>query len=137
MIRYPNGIKAGIRPSQKALSIDLAPTLLDLAGTAPGNEFHGVSLRPLLEGTSADWRSSFLVEYYSDTVFERIFKMGYKAVRTENYKYIQYVNLENMNELYDLAADPYELRNVIRDSGYADIVTKMQIELQRLLDATS
>jgi N-acetylglucosamine-6-sulfatase len=137
MIRYPNGIKAGIRPSQMALSIDLAPTLLDLAGTAPGNEFHGVSLRPLLEGTSADWRSSFLVEYYSDTVFERIFKMGYKAVRTENYKYIQYVNLENMNELYDLAADPYELRNVIRDSGYADIVTKMQIELQRLLDATS
>jgi N-acetylglucosamine-6-sulfatase len=137
MIRYPNGIKAGIRPSQMALSIDLAPTLLDLAGTTPGSELHGVSLRPLLEGTSTDWRSSFLVEYYSDTVFERIFKMGYKAVRTENYKYIQYVDLDNMNELYDLAADPYELRNVIGDPGYADIVTEMQIELQRLLDATS
>jgi N-acetylglucosamine-6-sulfatase len=63
--------------------------------------------------------------------------MGYKAVRTENYKYIQYVDLDNMNELYDLAADPYELRNVIGDPGYADIVTEMQIELQRLLDATS
>jgi len=137
MIRYPNGIEAGIRPSQMALSIDLAPTLLDFAGTVPSGELHGVSLRSVLDGVATDWRSSFLVEYYSDTVFERIYKMGYKAVRTENYKYIQYVDLENMNELYDLSADPYELKNVINEPKYSQVLTDMQAELRRLLDATS
>jgi arylsulfatase A-like enzyme len=63
--------------------------------------------------------------------------MGYKAVRTDRYKYIQYVDLAGMNELYDLSADPYELRNVINDSRYAETLTEMQAELERLLDVTS
>jgi len=42
-----------------------------------------------------------------------------------------------MNELYDLSADPYELRNVINDSRYAETLTEMQAELERLLDVTS
>lgn len=137
MIRYPNRIDAGTRPSQMTLSIDLAPTMLELAGSVPPGNLHGRSLVPLLDGNETDWRSSFLVEYYSDTVFERIFTMGYKAVRTDQYKYIQYVDLENMNELYDLTADPYELRNLINEPNYADVVDKMQAELQRLLDSTS
>jgi N-acetylglucosamine-6-sulfatase len=138
MIRYPNRIAAGIQPSQMALSIDLAPTLIDLAGSKPPANLHGVSLVPLLDGKATeDWRSSFLVEYYSDTVFERILHMGYKAVRTDRYKYIQYVDLEDMNELYDLSADPYELRNLIDAPNYADVVIEMQGELQQLLDATS
>jgi N-acetylglucosamine-6-sulfatase len=137
MIRYPQGITAGIRPSQMVLSLDLAPTLLDLAGSAVPDNLQGRSLVPVLDGSAADWRSSFLVEYYSDTVFERIFEMGYKAVRTDRYKYIQYVDLENMNELYDLAADPYEMRNLINEPGYEDVLVEMQAELLRLLDATS
>ncbi len=137
MIRYPTRIPAGIRPAEMALSIDLAPTLMELAGSTSAGNFHGRSLLPVLEGAVSDWRSSFLVEYYSDTVFERIFQMGYKAVRTDRYKYIQYVDLENMDELYDLAADPYELRNLINTPRYAEVVIEMKAELQRLLDATS
>jgi N-acetylglucosamine-6-sulfatase len=137
LIRYPEKIAAGIRPDQLALSIDIAPTMLDLAGVAPPDNLHGMSLRPILEGGSPEWRSSFLVEYYSDTVFERIFRMGYKAVRTDRYKYIRYVDLEGMDELYDLAADPYELRNVIGDPRYAETLIEMQAELQRLLEVTS
>jgi N-acetylglucosamine-6-sulfatase len=137
MIRYPQKIAAGLRPDQMVLSIDIAPTMLDLAGASPPENLHGMSLAPILSGGSPEWRSSFLVEYYSDTVFERIFKMGYKAVRTDRYKYIQYVDIDDANELYDLAADPYELRNVINDPRYADTLSEMQLELQRLLDATS
>ena len=137
MIRYPERINAGLRPGQMALSIDIAPTMLDLAGVTPPDNLHGMSLAPVLDGDDPEWRSSFLVEYYSDTVFERIFRMGYKAVRTDRYKYIQYVDLDNMNELYDLAGDPYELRNVIDDPRYADVLAEMQAELARLLEITS
>lgn len=137
MIRYPDRVSAGLRPTQMVLSIDIAPTMLELAGVTPPDNLQGMSLAPILDGGNPDWRSSFLVEYYSDTVFERIFKMGYKAVRTDRYKYIQYVDLEGMNELYDLSADPYELRNVIYDSRYAETLTEMQAELERLLDVTS
>jgi N-acetylglucosamine-6-sulfatase len=137
MIRYPDRVSAGLRPTQMVLSIDIAPTMLELAGVTPPDNLHGMSLAPILDGGNPEWRSSFLVEYYSDTVFERIFKMGYKAVRTDRYKYIQYVDLAGMNELYDLSADPYELRNVINDSRYAETLTEMQAELERLLDVTS
>ena len=137
MIRYPERISAGLRPSDMVLSIDIAPTMLDLAGVTLPDNLHGMSLVPILEGKNPGWRSSFLVEYYSDTVFERIFRMGYKAVRTNRHKYIQYVDLEGMDELYDLSADPYELRNVIDDPSYAATLGEMQAELQRLLDATS
>ena len=42
-----------------------------------------------------------------------------------------------MDELYDLGADPYELRNVIDDPNYADVLNDMQAELNRLLAETS
>lgn len=137
MIRFPGRIPAGIRPGQIALSLDVAPTMLDLAGAQARPDLHGKSLVPILEGNDPEWRSSFLIEYYSDTVFERIDHMGYKAVRTNRYKFIRYEDLDGMDELYDLAGDPYELRNVIDDPRYVDVLSEMQTELDRLLDATS
>ena len=137
MIRYPAKISAGSRPSETVLSLDIAPTMLEFAGVPVPPNLHGLSLLPVVENTVSDWRSSFLIEYYSDTVFTRIVKMGYKAVRTDQYKYIQYVDLEGMNELYDLAQDPYELKNVIDDERYEKTLQEMQAELARLLEITS
>lgn len=137
MIRYPNRIAAGQRPTQMALSIDIAPTMLELAGATPPDKLHGMSLARILDGEDPDWRSSFLIEYYSDTVFERIYLMGYKAVRTDRYKYIRYEDLDGMDELFDLAGDPYELRNLIDDPRYADVRAEMDAELNRLLEETS
>jgi N-acetylglucosamine-6-sulfatase len=136
LLRYPERVAAGLRPTQMALSIDVAPTLLEFAGLTPPANLHGMSLVPILEGRAPDWRSSFLVEYYSDTVFERIYRMGYKAVRSDRYKYIRYQDLGSMDEFYDLHADPYELRNVIDDARYGDAVEAMRLELQRLLGST-
>ena len=137
MIRYPAKITAGSRPGETVLSLDIAPTMLEFAGATVPENLHGRSLLPVFDDTVSDWRSSFLIEYYSDTVFERIVTMGYKAVRTDQYKYIQYVDLEGMNELYDLAQDPYELKNVIDDERYAEALREMQAELARLLEITS
>jgi len=137
MMRFPGRIPAGIRPTDMALSIDVAPTMLDLAGVTPPDSIQGMSLVPVLKGEDPEWRSSFLIEYYSDTVFERIYQMGYKAVRTNRYKYIRYEDLDGMDELYDLANDPYELRNVIGDPRFADVLGDMDAELNRLLEETS
>jgi N-acetylglucosamine-6-sulfatase len=133
LVRYPPLIKAGIKPKQMVLSIDLAPTLLEIAGQTPGSHLHGKSWIPIFKNKASKWRSSFLVEYYSDTVFPRIFKMGYKAVRDNRYKFIHYVDLNGMNELYDLKKDPYELHNLIGNTQYKRILEKMKKELNLLL----
>ena len=88
---------------------------------------------PLLRGNSRDWRTSFLIEYYSDTVFPRILNMGYQSVRTERWKYIHYTELDEMDELYDLAADPAELNNAIGDPARAPDLRTLKEELGRLL----
>ena len=93
----------------------------------------GKSLLPLLNGSETTWRKSLLVEYYSDTVFPRIDKMGYKAVRTERYKYIQYQDLTGMDELYDLQSDPYELNNLINKAEAKELLTEMKRELGKLV----
>ncbi len=136
LVRYPPTIKAGTKPEQLVLSIDLASTLLEMVGVTPGKHYQGKSWVPIFAGKPKAWRSSFLVEYYSDTVFPRIVKMGYKAVRNQRYKYIHYTELEGMNELYDLVKDPYELHNIINDPAMTGTLKEMKKELNRLLQQT-
>jgi N-acetylglucosamine-6-sulfatase len=95
----------------------------------------GRSLIPIFNQAPGAWRDSFLVEYFSDTVFPRILNMGYSAVRTKDAKYIEYRELKGMNELYDLTADPYEEHNLANDASSKALLTSMQSELQRLLAA--
>jgi N-acetylglucosamine-6-sulfatase len=110
---------------------------LELGDAEPSQPLQGRSLLPVLRGeTPTDWRTSFLIEYYTDTVFRRIVTMGYKAVRTERYKYINYLELDGMDELYDLEADPYETTNLIDDPGSQELLAEMRAELARLLEET-
>ena len=134
LIRYPPRIKAGTVASEMVLTIDLAPTLLELAGLNPAAGVDGRSLVPLFNGAPGAWRDSFLVEYYSDTVFPRILKMGYSAVRTRNAKYIEYRDLSGMNELYDLDQDPYEEHNLLANKATTPppMFETLQNELRRL-----
>jgi N-acetylglucosamine-6-sulfatase len=136
VVRFPRLARAGSTPAEMALSIDLAPTLLEVAGVTPGPAIQGRSLVPVLQGKTDSWRTSFLVEYFSDTVFPRIRAMGYTAVRTDRNKYIRFGELRGMDELYDLQADPYELKNLIGQPEARELLPAMQAELQRLLAAT-
>ena len=137
LVRYPELIKPGTVRNEFALNIDLAPTLLELAGVAAPEAMQGRSLVPLLSGKRPAWRNSFLIEYYSDTVFPRIAKMGYQAVRTGRWKYIHYLELEDMDELYDLKTDPYEMKNLIHQPAAAKALDEMKREMERLLKETS
>ena len=136
VIRYPPLAKAASTPPEIALSVDIAPTLLEVAGLQPGAEIQGRSLVPVLKNEARDWRTSFLIEYFTDTVFPRIRNMGYVAARTSRHKYINYRELQGMDELYDLETDPYEETNIIDRADARETLQKMQAELRRLIEQT-
>ena len=75
-IRWPKLIKFGTTIKEVTLSIDVAPTLLEIAGSPAAKNMHGRSLVPLLRGEPIQWRNSILIEYFSDKVFPRISKNG-------------------------------------------------------------
>jgi N-acetylglucosamine-6-sulfatase len=132
VIRFPRVARAGSTPQQLVQVIDLAPTILDLAGVADTVLRQGASLVPLLTGSATPWRRSVLLEYYSDRVFPRMLNMAYQAVRTEQHKYIDYLELPGMDELYDLEADPFELENLIGTPAGDRLLPVLQAELTRL-----
>jgi N-acetylglucosamine-6-sulfatase len=138
LMRYPPLIAAGRTVEPMVLTIDLAPTLLELGGAAVPAGVHGRSLLPLLEGKPWPPRASFLIEYFSgtDIVFPRVRQMGYQAVRTGRWKLIHYTELTGMDELYDLQSDPYELDNRVAAPDAKPVVAALEAERQRLLAVT-
>ena len=132
-MRWPRLIKAASAIEEITLGLDLAPTLLEIGGAAATKEMHGRSLFPLLRGEKVPWRDSLLIEYFSDTVFPRVAKMGYQCVRTERWKLIHYVDLNGMDELYDLEADPFEMKNLIATPDARNSHEHLKAELARLL----
>jgi arylsulfatase A-like enzyme len=136
LLRYPPLVKPGTTFDQFILSIDLAPTLLNLGAVKQPEKLHGLSFVPLLRGQAYEPRKSFLIEYFTDAVFPRVKNMGYQAVRTSRWKYIRYRELSNADELYDLESDPYELTNRYGDAALSATVADLRMELKRLLAAT-
>lgn len=134
LIRFPPLIKAGTILEPFVLTVDIAPTLLELGGAKTPPNLHGTSMAPLLIGERKKLRDAFLIEYFSDTVFRRMDRMGYQAVCNANWKYIHYVDLEGMDELYDRRADPYEMHNRIDQPSARNSLQTMKGELRRVLD---
>jgi N-acetylglucosamine-6-sulfatase len=130
--RYPKRIAAGTKLGQMILTIDIAPTLIELAGGKPGDTIQGRSLVSLMKGRTKKWRRSFLCEYWSESAWPWIVGMGYKAVRTERWKYIHWTQHQGMAEMYDLEKDPYELSNLAFDPAHAKTREEMKKELRKL-----
>ena len=59
--------------------------------------------------------------------------MGYKALRTDRWKYVRYNELEGMDELYDLQADPYEMTNRIDEPDSAAVIQQLGRQIDELL----
>ena len=78
---------------QLVICQDIAPTLIELAGGKPGPQIQGRSLLPLFAKKRRNaWRKSFLVEYWAEQAMPWLIGMTYKAVRTDRYKLIHWVN---------------------------------------------
>ena len=56
--------------------------------------------------------------------------MGYQAIRTRDWKLIRYKDLEGMDELYDLIADPYEMENVISNLNSSEVLKILDSQLR-------
>jgi arylsulfatase A-like enzyme len=139
LVRYPKLIKAGAKFNQTIINADLAPTLIELANAPKLDAMHGRSFLPLFKGQTKGWRETVLLEYFHETNFPRI--RGWQAVRTPEWKYIHYTELEgpegsSMDELYDLRSDRYEMKNLIGDAKHAAQLKSLQNELARLLKET-
>jgi arylsulfatase A-like enzyme len=100
IVRGP-GVAAGQARDELVTVVDLAPTILELAGAATSDVLDGRSLVPLLRGQAApsDWRREVLLELGDSA-----------ALRTDRWSYMEWSSDEL--ELYDLVADPYELRSL-------------------------
>lgn len=133
LVRYPPMARRGSTPAPMVQTTDFASTILEVAGVPDPQPRDGRSLVPLLAGDApADWRTSLLLEYWTDIVFPRTLTMGYQAVRTERWKYIHYTELAGMDELYDLASDPFEMTNVIDTEAGRAALPGLEQELERL-----
>jgi N-acetylglucosamine-6-sulfatase len=134
LIRYPGMVNApGRRASQMALNIDLAPTVLDLAGVTVPSQMQGQSLKPVLQSNQAAGRESWLYEHFP--VFP-IPIPGITAVRTNRYKYIEYQNDVRAKELFDLQSDPKEKKNIFNTPEGINRSRELKKELERLKKET-
>ncbi|MBI4625625.1 MAG: sulfatase [Verrucomicrobia bacterium] len=129
LVRYPRLVPKGRTLDEMALNIDLAPTFLDLAGVAVPRAMQGRSWRPLLVGVRTDWRKAFLAEYFAENAFPTTPTLV--ALRTTNAKLIKYPGHDEWTEVFDLAADPYETKNLARDPAHRDRVARLEAEFQR------
>ncbi|MGE0552528.1 MAG: sulfatase [Gemmatimonadales bacterium] len=134
LIRYPPLARPGGRLADFTLSIDLAPTMLELAGAPIPPWIQGRSLVPLLERRTDGWRSSFLIEYAShENPMPWLLDLSYRAIRSGPYKLVHWLHHDGEDELYDLEADPLELTNLIGDPRRAELVSRLRDELGRLV----
>ncbi|MDO6693307.1 sulfatase [Aliiglaciecola sp. 3_MG-2023] len=103
-----------------ALNIDIASTIVDLAGLdAPAN-YQGESLLPLLSGsTDVKWRDEFFFEHMYQP--KRSFIPPTVGLRTEKWKYIDFYK-NGFQQLYDLENDPEEKFNLIESKQHQGVV---------------
>jgi len=128
MIRGPGiaDILPGTKIDDLALNIDIAPTILDIAGIPIPSEMDGKSLYPLFSGQHAPFRKDFFMEHVGIIKVSNPIpdSMG---VRSDKWKYIRYVNVEpEIEELYNIKADPLESHNLANDVKYAEIKEKLR-----------
>lgn len=121
VVRLP-GAPAQVR-AEFATLLDFFPTIVELAGAAPEQDCDGRSLVPVLRGEQPhDWPGQVVTEFHGHH-----FAYSQRMIRDDRYKLVY--NPESVNELYDLATDPHELRNVYAVPTYAGVRREMTVRL--------
>jgi len=126
LMRGP-GIPSGRREERLVGNIDIAPTILDAAGVAPGRVQDGISLLDLVADPDAWWGRDILIE--NGRGANGI--PSYRVIRTNRFVYAEHLTTGEY-ELYDLLEDPYELRSVDGSDEYAAVQADLAGRLGRL-----
>ena len=141
VVRYP-GLVAPDHPKviePQVLTLDIAPSILELCGAPPLEDIHGRSWVRLVREGDPDWRRSWF--YYYDYEVQFPYTPNVRGVRTDSWKYVRYPHGDggpdrHMAELYNIEFDPEERYNLIDRPKYAPVVKRLQAELTRLMAET-
>jgi N-acetylglucosamine-6-sulfatase len=135
MLAYaPGMITPGTRIAALIRNIDVAPTILDLAGASAPEPMDGRSFLPVLRDGAASWDGELLYEYYWEHAFPHTPTVF--ALRGDRYKYIYYHGIWDLNEFYDLETDPKERHNLIEVPGEQARMRAMQERMWDRLEAS-
>jgi arylsulfatase A-like enzyme len=123
IIRFPRRFPAGRRVSEPVQTIDVLPTLLELAGAPLPSGIAGKTLLPVLRGDDATPREAYseLLYRYGDS--RSIVRDGRKLTRTKKGEEIR-------EEVFDLAADPREQRAAAVDGNGGAALQSRLTEVQ-------
>ncbi|XP_073480630.1 arylsulfatase K isoform X1 [Aquarana catesbeiana] len=133
LIMGPN-IKPGTTISNIVSLVDLYPTMLEIAGLPVPRNISGYSLVPLLSATS---QNEILPDFHPNWALSQFHGSDVNAstymLRDNYWKYIAYSDGDSVSpQLFDLSADPDELRNVV--TLYPDIVLSIEKKLRSIID---
>ncbi|QDT06736.1 Arylsulfatase [Rubripirellula lacrimiformis] len=137
IIRYPGLTPDGPqRIKGQVMTVDVAPTILDLCGAEPLPHAHGKSIQPLVAGDTDQWRTSLFYYYNYEKQFP--YTPNVRALRTDRWKYIRYPHGDgspdrHMAELYDLENDPSESVNLAQAAEHQERILGLRAELERLM----
>jgi arylsulfatase A-like enzyme len=130
-VRYPRRLQPGrVDREHMVLNVDVAPTLLQLAGVPVPLGLHGRSLVPLLDGADVAWRDAFLYEYFEYPAGHCIRK--HRGIRTARWKLLHFFEQPERWELYDLQADPHEKVNLASVRKHRDVMASLRARLAEL-----
>jgi len=125
LISMPGGMANGKVCERNVELINMYQTCCDLCGIPAPAGIEGTSLRPLLNDPSAKWdRPAYSVVAYRDA-------LG-RSVRTEKWRYSQWVEGERGEVLFDVQNDPHELKNLATDPAHAATLVEMKALLKNL-----
>ena len=137
LVRMP-GARVGATNDRFVSILDIAPTLLDLAGATIPADIQGRSMKPLLRGEPVEWRDAFYYHYHGIVGAPRAANwIAYHeiiGVRTATAKLVYYPTWKNgpFWEYFDLAQDPQEMHNLYRDRGRREAVVALKSKLREL-----
>ncbi len=134
VMQCPDLFPGGAVVNEVVANIDIAATILEAAGLKAPDHMDGRSFLPLGQGKKLPWRENLLYEYYWEWAFPHTPTIY--ALRGDRYKYIHYYGLWDINELYDIKADPKETRNLISSPEHQEIVKNFRRQMFELLEAT-
>lgn len=131
----PGLVEPGTDVSDVVTNIDVAPTILDVAGIDVPDAMQGRSFRPLLTGDGGNgWENTLLYEYFWDPSFP--YPPTQFAFRSKRYKYVFSYGRSDKNEFYDLQRDPRERDNLVDADGSGDRIAQFKTRLHDKLTAT-
>jgi arylsulfatase A-like enzyme len=125
IVKYPKLIAPQQHCDLLVQNLDLAPTLLDIAGIEIPNNMQGESLKKLFANEPGEWREAIYYHYY-----EKGFGASpHFGIRNNRFKLIRFYDVVDSWEFYDLEADPQEMKNEMDNEIYSVEIKSMKEKL--------